>query len=57
MLDSMERAAHVRRVQIVNGLTAGYLMRALAGEHVGTIIVADPVRDGGQVCALGVERP
>lgn len=36
----MERAVHVRQVQIVNGLKAGNLRRALAGEHVGTIIKA-----------------
>jgi molybdenum storage protein len=46
VLDYMERAAHMRQVQIVNGLKRGYLTRALAGEHVGTIISADPVRDG-----------
>jgi molybdenum storage protein len=31
----------VRSVQVINGLTPGNLTRALAGEHVGTIISAD----------------
>jgi len=31
---------YVREVQIVNGLVSGNLTRALAGEHVGTIITA-----------------
>jgi molybdenum storage protein len=30
----------VRSVQIINGLRPGLLRRALAGEHVGTIISA-----------------
>ena len=33
-------ARHVRQVQILNGLVSGNLTRALAGEHVGTIITA-----------------
>ncbi len=37
----MERAAHVRQIQIVNGLKTGTLTRALAGERVGTIIGAN----------------
>ncbi|MGJ4889602.1 uridine kinase [Bradyrhizobium sp. HKCCYLRH3099] len=40
MLDLLEAARHVREVQIVNGLVPGNLTRALAGEHVGTIITA-----------------
>jgi molybdenum storage protein len=40
MLDLLEQARHVRQVQVVNGLVAGNLTRALAGEHVGTIITA-----------------
>ena len=40
MLDLLKAARHVREVQIVNGLVAGNLTRALAGEHVGTIITA-----------------
>ena len=31
---------HIHEVQVVNGLVAGNLTRALAGEHVGTIISA-----------------
>jgi len=40
MLDLLASARHVREVQIVNGLVAGNLTRALAGEHVGTIVTA-----------------
>jgi molybdenum storage protein len=40
MLDLLESARHVRQVQVVNGLVPGNLTRALAGEHVGTIITA-----------------
>ena len=40
VLDLLASARHVREVQIVNGLVAGNLTRALAGEHVGTIITA-----------------
>jgi molybdenum storage protein len=40
MLDLLKGARHVRQVQIVNGLVPGNLTRALAGEHVGTIITA-----------------
>src|ERR1700741_2697819 len=40
MLDLMKEARHVREVQVVNGLVSGNLTRALAGEHVGTIITA-----------------
>src|ERR1700746_3982308 len=40
MLDLLASARHVREVQIVNGLVSGNLTRALAGEHVGTIITA-----------------
>jgi molybdenum storage protein len=40
MLDLLESARHIRQVQVVNGLVPGNLTRALAGEHVGTIITA-----------------
>lgn len=40
VLELMRRARHVRSVQIVNGLKPGLITRALAGEHVGTIISA-----------------
>ena len=40
MLDLLKAARHVCEVQIVNGLVPGNLTRALAGEHVGTIITA-----------------
>ncbi len=41
VLDLLKQSRHIRQVQIVNGLVAGNLTRALAGEHVGTIITAD----------------
>lgn len=40
VLENMVRAAHVREIQLINGLVAGNLTKALAGEHVGTIIYA-----------------
>ena len=40
MLDLLKASRHVREVQVVNGLVSGNLTRALAGEHVGTIITA-----------------
>ena len=40
VLDLLESARHVRQVQVVNGLVPGNLTRALAGEHVGTLITA-----------------
>jgi molybdenum storage protein len=40
MLDLLKQARHIREVQVVNGLVPGNLTRALAGEHVGTIITA-----------------
>ncbi len=40
VLDLLKAARHVHQVQIVNGLVPGNLTRALAGEHVGTIITA-----------------
>jgi molybdenum storage protein len=41
VLDLLKSARHVRSVQVINGLKPGNLSRALAGEHVGTIISAD----------------
>jgi molybdenum storage protein len=40
MLDLLKSARHIREVQVINGLVQGNLTRALAGEHVGTIITA-----------------
>lgn len=40
VLDLLKSARHIREVQVVNGLVPGNLTRALAGEHVGTIITA-----------------
>ncbi|CAN1721601.1 Molybdenum storage protein subunit beta [Hyphomicrobium sp. 1Nfss2.1] len=40
VLDLLKAARHIHQVQIVNGLVPGNLTRALAGEHVGTIITA-----------------
>ncbi|MEJ8277588.1 uridine kinase [Pseudonocardia spirodelae] len=44
VLELMRHARHVRSVQIVNGLKPGNLTRALAGEHVGTVITAGGTR-------------
>jgi molybdenum storage protein len=41
MLDFLKESKHVREVQVINGLVPGNLTRALAGEHVGTIITAN----------------
>jgi molybdenum storage protein len=41
VIELMQTARHVRQIQLVNGLKAGNLSRALDGEHVGTIIHAD----------------
>jgi molybdenum storage protein len=40
VLELMRRARHVKSVQVINGLRPGLIKRALAGEHVGTIISA-----------------
>jgi molybdenum storage protein len=41
VLELMGRAKHRKEIQIVNGLTPGNVTKALAGEHVGTIVHAD----------------
>ncbi|HEY2763832.1 MAG TPA: molybdenum storage protein subunit alpha [Pseudonocardiaceae bacterium] len=41
LLKLMLRAKNVREIQIVNGRTPGNITKALAGEHVGTIIHTD----------------
>jgi molybdenum storage protein len=41
VLTLMGSAKHLREVQIVNGLKLGNIVKALGGEHVGTIIHAD----------------
>lgn len=38
LLDRMANARHLSQVQVVNGLVPGLIVRALRGEHVGTII-------------------
>ena len=40
VLDLLKSARHVRELQVINALVPGNLTRALAGEHVGTIITA-----------------
>ena len=40
VLDLLKDAQHIREVQVINGLVPGNLTRALAGEHVGTLITA-----------------
>jgi molybdenum storage protein len=42
LYETWRTSRHVERVQIVNGLKAGQLTRALAGEDVGTVIVKEP---------------
>jgi molybdenum storage protein len=41
VLENMRRAVHVREIQVINGLVAGNLTRALNGEQVGTVIFVD----------------
>ena len=41
VLDLMANAQHSRSIHVINGLERGNLSRALAGEHVGTIITAE----------------
>jgi molybdenum storage protein len=43
VLQMLTTARFCRSVQVINGLKPGLLTRALAGEHVGTIISADEV--------------
>jgi molybdenum storage protein len=40
VLNLMATAKHVKEIQIINGLTPGNITKALAGEHIGTIIDA-----------------
>jgi molybdenum storage protein len=40
VLELMRHARNVKSVQVINGLKRGLIARALAGEHVGTIISA-----------------
>ena len=41
VFELMENAQVQRQIQVIDGLQPGNLTRALAGEHVGTIIEAD----------------
>lgn len=41
VLELMQNAEHTRSIQIINGLVPGNLTRALAGEHVGSIIYVE----------------
>ena len=43
LIDLLERARLVTRIQIINGLEPDRLARALRGEHVGTILRKDDV--------------
>jgi len=40
VLELMRHARYVKSIQVINGLRPGLIRRALAGEHVGTIISA-----------------
>jgi molybdenum storage protein len=52
VVETLPKARHTRRIQIINGLKPKLLRRALAGEPVGTIITADRVP-----AAKGNRRP
>jgi molybdenum storage protein len=41
VLELMGNAKHVKEIQVVNGLVRGNVTKALAGEHVGTLIHAE----------------
>ncbi|MGB9278671.1 MAG: molybdenum storage protein subunit alpha [Pseudonocardiaceae bacterium] len=41
VLQLMAHAKHQKEIQIINGLTAGNITKALHGEHVGTIVHAE----------------
>jgi molybdenum storage protein len=41
VLEMMRSARWAREIQIINALVPGNITRALAGDHVGTIITAD----------------
>jgi molybdenum storage protein len=41
VIDMLASARLVKRVQLINGLTAGMVTRAVRGEPVGTVIAAD----------------
>ena len=41
VLQVLDAAKHIKEVQIVNGLKRGNITKALAGDHVGTIVHAD----------------
>ena len=41
LLELMRHARHAKTIQIINGLKPELITRALAGEHVGTIVTAD----------------
>ena len=40
LLELMRNARHAKTIQVINGLKPGNIAKALAGEHVGTIITA-----------------
>lgn len=40
VLDLMASTKHCRDIQVVNGLTPGNILKALNGEHVGTVVTA-----------------
>lgn len=41
VLENMLKASNMHQIQVINGLERGNLTRALAGEHVGTIIYTE----------------
>lgn len=46
VLEYMQRAVHLREIQIVNGLKQGQVAAALRGESVGTVVSANSSRCG-----------
>ena len=42
LLEILDNARQVTQFQVINGMKPGLLLRALDGEHVGTIVHADP---------------
>jgi len=45
LLPSWQRARHVKKIQIINGLIPGELTRAVAGNAVGTVLTKDETND------------
>jgi molybdenum storage protein len=44
VIELLQVARHIKQISIINGLKPGNLTKALEGEHVGTLIVAEDVQ-------------